>query len=147
MEEEKPKKCKKVGCNSKEFVKAGKNGGNPKRQSYKCKKCKKIFVKGDNRKGRKIKNRVFFDKEIIKKVQTLLIKKNKVGSIIEKINNSKNKKQKNKLKKKWDKLRKNSNPYYTLEDIKKELEKKYPNKKIPKISTLSVWGKKYKPLG
>jgi len=147
MKEEMPKKCKYVNCDSKRFVNAGK-GGHPKRQSYKCKGCKKTFLIGDNRKGRKIPKRECFDKKVVTKANKLLIIKNKSESIITKLEKVEKDKEKKILKKQLEILKEKNNHriYYTFKQIKEELEKKYPDKKIPKISTLSVWGKKYKSI-
>ncbi len=111
------------------------------------KEGKLISIKIDKRKGRKIPHRECFDKRVINRAKILLSRKYKSESIIIKLNDSQDDKEKKALKKQLEIFeKKNHKIYHELRHIKEELEKEYPHTKIPKIPTLSIWGKKYKSI-
>ncbi|MFH1326673.1 MAG: hypothetical protein ABIH59_00920 [archaeon] len=135
--------------------------GTLKKQSYLCEDCKRIFVLGDNRKGREI-----IPKEVIDKSKKLLKKRR---SNDKKLKEHMSKSQthikhlsrllKNNRKagrpmianiyfKKIYEIYKNSSVFFnkykplTYKEIQSELEKEFPNqKKVPSISTLSILNK------
>jgi len=129
-----PKICK-VCKKETKIVRTGKRNKKP---AFLCKSCEHVFVLGDDRKGRKIKNRKSFKKEVLVETSRLLRLRREYFKLEQKFSRNISLKKIDKIHNELDSLREQmSISYYpSFKDIYKVLKNKFPTEKTPKVSFL-----------